>query len=198
MPVQEDVGMAISSSLFSRRDENGNPEESLVDYLCIQEQDQHGVKTRWLILAGEWEVGTERRRERRRAAERRGEERRPGQAMLGGAPEVRMESADAPVTKMGKAVLHKAKQNSNGSFSKGKTWMLDDMRQMEQSGVSWRRVCRVDMSRAVQGRRRRLLSRMAYGLVDRPPTCHSRGLRTPADHHCGDSISTPRTRASPH
>jgi hypothetical protein len=39
-------------------------------------------------------------------------------------------------TKHGKPLLHKAKQNSNGTFSKGKTWQLEDMRQVEQLGVS--------------------------------------------------------------
>jgi hypothetical protein len=36
---------------------------------------------------------------------------------------------------MGKCVMHKARRNSNGSFSVGKTWSLDDTRQVEQLGV---------------------------------------------------------------
>jgi hypothetical protein len=40
------------------------------------------------------------------------------------------------VTKLGKVVLHKAKRNNNLSFSKGKTWNLEDMRVLEVVGVS--------------------------------------------------------------
>jgi len=40
------------------------------------------------------------------------------------------------VTKLGKVVVHKAKRNNNLSFSKGKTWQLEDMRALEQIGVS--------------------------------------------------------------
>ncbi len=40
------------------------------------------------------------------------------------------------VTKHGKVVLHKAKRNNNLSFSKGKTWNLEDMRALEVIGVS--------------------------------------------------------------
>jgi hypothetical protein len=32
--------------------------------------------------------------------------------------------------------MHKAKRNNNLSFSKGKTWQLEDMRVLEQIGVS--------------------------------------------------------------
>ncbi len=35
------------------------------------------------------------------------------------------------VTRMGKVLLHKAKRNTNMSFSKGKTWNLEDLRQVE-------------------------------------------------------------------
>jgi hypothetical protein len=35
------------------------------------------------------------------------------------------------VTKHGKVVIHKAKRNNNLSFSKGKTWNLEDMRALE-------------------------------------------------------------------
>ena len=41
------------------------------------------------------------------------------------------------VTKVGKVVVHKAKRNSNLSFSKGKTWSLEDMRVVEVVGVSF-------------------------------------------------------------
>lgn len=40
------------------------------------------------------------------------------------------------VTKFGKVVLHKAKRNNNLSFSKGKTWQLEDMRGLEVISVS--------------------------------------------------------------
>jgi hypothetical protein len=50
-PVQEDVNVLISTSLFSRVVETGTPEEKLVDYLCILENDQNSVKTRWLMIA---------------------------------------------------------------------------------------------------------------------------------------------------
>ena len=40
------------------------------------------------------------------------------------------------VTKLGKVVIHKAKRNNNLSFSKGKTWQLEDMRVLEVVGVS--------------------------------------------------------------
>jgi hypothetical protein len=40
------------------------------------------------------------------------------------------------VTKHGKVVVHKAKRNSNLSFSKGKTWNLEDVRVLEVVSVS--------------------------------------------------------------
>lgn len=40
------------------------------------------------------------------------------------------------VTKLGKVVIHKAKRNNNLSFSKGKTWQLEDMRVLDVVGVS--------------------------------------------------------------
>lgn len=39
------------------------------------------------------------------------------------------------VTKLGKVVIHKAKRNNNLSFSKGKTWQLEDTRVLEQISV---------------------------------------------------------------
>ncbi len=39
------------------------------------------------------------------------------------------------VTKFGEVVIHKAKRNNNLSFSKGKTWQLEDMRVLEVVGV---------------------------------------------------------------
>jgi hypothetical protein len=96
----DDVRQHIISSLFSRTDEKGTPEETLIAYLKVQEDDSGldgapsggaGVKTRYLMLA---------------------------------------------VTKLGKVVIHKAKRNSNLTFSKGKTWNLEDVRTVEMIGVS--------------------------------------------------------------
>jgi len=43
--------------------------------------------------------------------------------------------ANFAVTKLGKVVIHKAKRNNNLSFSKGKTWQLEDVRAVEVMGV---------------------------------------------------------------
>jgi hypothetical protein len=40
------------------------------------------------------------------------------------------------VSKYGKVFMHKAKRNNNGSFSKGKTWNMEDLRQVEVVTVS--------------------------------------------------------------
>jgi len=42
------------------------------------------------------------------------------------------------VTKLGKVVIHKAKRNNNLSFSKGKTWQLEDMRVLQVVTVGLR------------------------------------------------------------
>lgn len=39
------------------------------------------------------------------------------------------------VNRGGKVLLHKAKRNNNGSFSKGKTWGLEDLKQIEVISV---------------------------------------------------------------
>ncbi|BEJ16672.1 hypothetical protein CspHIS471_0600730 [Cutaneotrichosporon sp. HIS471] len=39
------------------------------------------------------------------------------------------------VTRLGECMLHKGKSNSNGTFSRGKTWRLSDMRALEQIGL---------------------------------------------------------------
>lgn len=76
---------------------------------------------------------------------------------------------DDPVTKYGKCVLHKAKQNSNLSFSKGKTWALEDMRTMEQFGVS-RLVVLIELDRTWHRRRSSkvssLCTRLEKGTLD--------------------------------
>ncbi|ORY34282.1 exocyst complex component Sec3-domain-containing protein [Naematelia encephala] len=86
----DDVRQHIISSLFSRKDEDGTPDETLISFLKVFEEDPQdpngGLKSRYLMLA---------------------------------------------VTKMGKVVIHKAKRNNNLSFSRGKTWHLEDMRALE-------------------------------------------------------------------
>lgn len=39
------------------------------------------------------------------------------------------------VQRTGRVFIHKAKRNSNLSFSKGKTWYLEDVRVLEVMGV---------------------------------------------------------------
>ncbi|ORX34673.1 exocyst complex component Sec3-domain-containing protein [Kockovaella imperatae] len=88
----DDTRQHIISSLFSKRGPDGSPEETLITYVKVFEEDEgSGSKTRYLMLA---------------------------------------------VTKLGKVVIHKAKRNSNLSFSKGKTWNLEDMRIVEVMGPS--------------------------------------------------------------
>lgn len=41
-----------------------------------------------------------------------------------------------PVSKTGRVYLHKAKRNSNQTFSKGKTWNLEDLRAVRLEEVS--------------------------------------------------------------
>jgi hypothetical protein len=54
-PSSDEVRTHIISSLFSRKDEQGTPEETLISYLKVFEQeDGSGFKTRYLMLAGEW------------------------------------------------------------------------------------------------------------------------------------------------
>lgn len=43
------------------------------------------------------------------------------------------------VNKTGRVYLHKAKRNSNQTFSKGKTWNLEDLRAVRLEEVSLRR-----------------------------------------------------------
>lgn len=90
----DDVRQHIIDSLFSRKDPAGTPEETLISFVKVYEDEGGGgadaIKTRYLMLA---------------------------------------------VTKLGKVVIHKAKRNNNLSFSKGKTWQLEDMRVLEQISV---------------------------------------------------------------
>ncbi|WVF66184.1 hypothetical protein IAT40_000924 [Kwoniella sp. CBS 6097] len=92
-PSSDDIRQHIISSLFTRRGDDGTPEETLISYIKVYEEDpadpNGGQKTRYLMLS---------------------------------------------VTKLGKVVIHKAKRNNNLSFSKGKTWHLEDMRVLEVIG----------------------------------------------------------------
>lgn len=103
----DDVRQHIINSLFWRKDASGTAEETLISFVKVLE-DEGGdeLKTRYLMLAGESRALVEE------------------------------ESLTLVVTKMGKCVLHKAKRNANLSFSKGKTWNLEDMRGLEVVGVS--------------------------------------------------------------
>ncbi|KAK4686866.1 exocyst complex component 1, partial [Tremellales sp. Uapishka_1] len=87
----DDTRQHIVSSLFARRGEDGIPEETLISFLKVYEDEggNEGQKTRYLMLA---------------------------------------------VSKLGKVIIHKAKRNSNLSFSKGKTWHLEDIRVVEVMG----------------------------------------------------------------
>jgi hypothetical protein len=54
-PTSDDTRQYIVSSIFSRRDETGTPEETLIAYLKVFEDEggSEGAKTRYLMLAGE-------------------------------------------------------------------------------------------------------------------------------------------------
>lgn len=107
-PSSDEVRHHIVQSLFSRHDEQGTAEETLISYIKVFEDEGDGnQKTRYLMLAGACVIVDD------------------GILADGRA-----------VTKFGKVVLHKAKRNNNLSFSKGKTWQLEDMRGLEVIGVS--------------------------------------------------------------
>lgn len=120
----------IVRSLFSRKAEDGTLEETLVTYLRVKEDDGHGnAKSRYLMLAGGYgrEVRRGVREERVWARDCRSEDER---GLAKRAP------ANSTVTRLGECMLHKGKSNTNGTFSRGKTWRLSDMRALEQIGVS--------------------------------------------------------------
>lgn len=48
----------------------------------------------------------------------------------------RPDPSSSAATQGGRCVIHKAKRNSNNTFSKGKTWNLEDLRQLEVVDVS--------------------------------------------------------------
>lgn len=50
----KDEERALTRSLFSKRDEDGTLEESLVSYIKVFEDDGGHGKTRYLMLASEW------------------------------------------------------------------------------------------------------------------------------------------------
>lgn len=89
---QDDVRAHITASLCAQRAPDGTPEETLITFLKVYEEDPAGgTKSRYLILA---------------------------------------------VQRTGRVFIHKAKRNSNLSFSKGKTWYLEDVRVLEVMGPS--------------------------------------------------------------
>ncbi|OWZ79276.1 exocyst protein [Cryptococcus neoformans Bt85] len=89
---QDDVRSHITASLCAQRAPDGTPEETLIAFLKVYEEDSAGgTKSRYLILA---------------------------------------------VQRTGRVFIHKAKRNSNLSFSKGKTWYLEDVRVLEVMGPS--------------------------------------------------------------
>lgn len=128
-PSSDDVRQHIVQSLFSRYDEQGTAEETLISFVKIYEEEGDGVgnqKTRYLMLAGTY-LGRRARKSLpacHASAARAGVERE------------RELTTDPLVTKFGKVVLHKCKRNNNLSFSKGKTWQLEDTRGLEVMGVS--------------------------------------------------------------
>ena len=119
----DDVRQHIINSLFWKKDESGTADETLISFLKVYEEepgDKTGPKTRYLMLAGE--SGSQRL----------------GLKLAARSAREKFKLTMA-VTKMGKVVIHKAKRNANLSFSKGKTWNLEDMRVLEVIGV-----CQVD------------------------------------------------------
>lgn len=99
----DDVRAHIVASLFSRYDETGTADETLISFVKVHERDDVATSA-------------------------------AGQASGGGGDKTRY--LMLAVTKMGKVVLHKAKRNSNMTFSKGKTWALEDVRTVEVVNVS--------------------------------------------------------------
>lgn len=51
-----------------------------------------------------------------------------------------------PASRTGRCIIHKCKRNSNNTFSKGKTWNVEDIRALEVFDVSiyWHPSCRAD------------------------------------------------------
>lgn len=109
----------IVDSLFNKVGPDGQREETLITYLKVWEDsvpgvaigptDTEGRKNRYLLLAGMLNIG------------------------------VVFDVILIPtflVSSIGRVYLHKAKRNSNQTFSKGKTWNLEDMREIRLSDVS--------------------------------------------------------------
>lgn len=108
----DDIRAHIIASLFSRYDESGTAEETLISFVKVLERDDSAPGS---SSAGTPGVG-------------------PGES--GGAGGDKTRYLMLAVTKLGKVVLHKAKRNSNMTFSKGKTWGLEDVRAVEVVHVS--------------------------------------------------------------
>ena len=101
----DDVRAHIIASLFSRYDETGTAEETLISFLKVHERDDVATPA-------------------------------PGQVPGGAGGGEKTRYLMLAVTKLGKVVLHKAKRTSNLTFSKGKTWVLEDVRVVEVVSVS--------------------------------------------------------------
>lgn len=106
----DDVRAHIIASLFSRYDESGTADETLISFVKVYERDD---------AAGGGGGGSTPG---------------PSSATMPGGDKTRY--LMLAVTKLGKVVLHKAKRNSNLTFSKGKTWHLEDVRVVEVVNVS--------------------------------------------------------------
>lgn len=112
------VRQQIIDSLFSKVGADGQREETMITYLKVWEDsvpgmaigptDTEGRKNRYLLLAGKCES---------------------------------WHNSDTIlmllylVSRSGRVYLHKAKRNSNQTFSKGKTWNLEDLRAIKLSDV---------------------------------------------------------------
>jgi hypothetical protein len=107
----DDIRAHIVASLFSRYDESGTAEETLISFVKVYERDDAG---------GGGGGG--------------GSTPGPSSATMPGGDKTRY--LMLAVTKLGKVVLHKAKRTSNLTFSKGKTWHLEDVRVVEVVNVS--------------------------------------------------------------
>lgn len=114
--MEEDVPAAkesIISSLFSRRDQaTGDLEETYVSHVKVWEEDGKGpMKPRYILLSGMLILCISIH------LMHRGVTRNP------------------TVKRNGAAQIYKAKRNTNGSFSIGKVWRLDELRGVEAPSV---------------------------------------------------------------
>lgn len=118
----------IIASLFSKRAvEDGNLEESYISHVKIFEDDGEGggVKARYLTLSGA-------------SLSASFSPLAPacplhlyGYLSAGEADGCPFVLGWVTAARSGRCFVHKAKRNSNGTFSKGKTWNLEDLRVLE-------------------------------------------------------------------